>query len=54
MLNKGPPLALTFRELRPAESAALRARLGLADWDDDDDDDGAEGEGEGEKIEEGA
>ncbi|KAI0036034.1 ubiquitin-conjugating enzyme/RWD-like protein, partial [Vararia minispora EC-137] len=32
MANKGPPHALTFKELRPEESHALRKRLGLTDW----------------------
>jgi len=32
--TKGPPHSLAFRELTPEQSSALRARLGLQEWDD--------------------
>jgi len=32
--TKGPPHSLVFRELTPEQSSALRARLGLQEWDD--------------------
>ncbi|KAI0068678.1 UBC-like protein [Artomyces pyxidatus] len=35
MASKGPAHTLVFRELRPEQSAALRARLGLQEWDDE-------------------
>ncbi len=32
--TKGPPHSLIFRELKPEQSDALRARLGLHAWED--------------------
>lgn len=32
--TKDPPHSLTFRELTPEQSSALRARLGLQVWED--------------------
>ncbi|KAI0254736.1 UBC-like protein [Lactifluus subvellereus] len=32
--TKGPPHSLIFRELKPEQSGALRARLGLQAWED--------------------
>ncbi|TFY75904.1 hypothetical protein EWM64_g8107 [Hericium alpestre] len=35
MGNKGPAHGIVFRELKPEQSAALRAKLGLQEWDDE-------------------
>ena len=35
MANKGPVHGVPFKELRAEESAALRQKLGLTDWDED-------------------
>lgn len=35
MANKGPVHGIPFKELRPEESAALRHKLGLTDWDEE-------------------
>ncbi|KAI0315978.1 ubiquitin-conjugating enzyme/RWD-like protein [Amylostereum chailletii] len=34
MATKGPSHALAFKELKPSQSAAIRAQLGLRDWDE--------------------
>ncbi|THH19783.1 hypothetical protein EW146_g1469 [Bondarzewia mesenterica] len=36
MTSKGPAHNLPFRELKPEQSRALRAKLGLQEWDDED------------------
>ncbi|KAA1466478.1 UBC-like protein [Dentipellis sp. KUC8613] len=35
MANKGPHHGIVFKELKPEQSAALRTKLGLQEWDDD-------------------